>query len=86
MKKNKYAIIIFMLLGVFLLVKDRLISLDTNLFLAITISFITLALFMVYLKFREDKKQGTIDYRRIIIGAVFMTLSISYGIYIYLSF
>ena len=80
-QKNKYAIVIFMLLFLFISIKDRLIDLNPNIVLVITISLVTLVSFLAYLKFREDKKTGKVNYSRIAIAGVFITWTIGYGIY-----
>ncbi|AXG73419.1 hypothetical protein DVK85_03895 [Flavobacterium arcticum] len=90
MRKNKkvsnYTLAMVALILLFWSLRDSLIDLSTNVVLVISVSFVALVSFMAYLKFREDKKAGTVDYGRIAIGGVFIALTIGYGIYDYISF
>ena len=85
-KTSNYILAMVALILLFWSFRDRLIDLSTNVVLAISVSFIALVSFMAYLKFREDKKAGTVDYRRIVIGGAFIAWTIGYGIYDYISF
>lgn len=75
-QKNKYAIVIFILLFLFISIKDRLIDLNPNIVLAITVSFIGLASFLAYLKFKDDKKAEKVNYKRIAIAGLFIVWTI----------
>ncbi|KAF2520032.1 hypothetical protein E0W68_02050 [Flavobacterium salilacus subsp. salilacus] len=77
---------ILILLLVFISFRNRLIDLSTNVVLVITISFVALVSFIAYLKFREDKKVSTVDYRRIAIAGIFIAWTIGYGIYNYATY